>query len=91
LEHAIGLDEICTRAQAGTLQHLFVHPRKFLAQLPAVTADIGSLGRLRNGMQVNLPEYSNAPMVRIFSGPSELVAIGKRLAGTLFQPATVLD
>jgi tRNA pseudouridine55 synthase len=90
LEHAIGFDEICARAQAGPIQQLFVHPRKFLVHLPAVTTDAGTLCRMRNGMQVNLPEYSNAPMVRIFSGPSDLVAIGKRLAGTLFQPATVL-
>jgi tRNA pseudouridine55 synthase len=41
-------------------------------------------------MQVNLPEYSDAALVKIFTGQRELVAIGKRVAGTLFQPAVVL-
>jgi len=55
-----------------------------------VTADEQTVGRIRNGMQVNLPEYSDAALVKIFAGQRELVAIGKRVAGTLFQPAVVL-
>jgi tRNA pseudouridine55 synthase len=41
-------------------------------------------------MQVNLPEYSGAERVKIFAGQRELAAIGKRVAGTLFQPVVVL-
>ena len=67
-----------------------VHPRKLLADMPAVTVDENTAGRLRNGMQVNLPEFSAAPMVRVFTGPTELFAIGKRIAGTLMQPTLVL-
>ena len=41
-------------------------------------------------MQINLPEFTQAPIVKIFHGQGELVAIGKRIAGTLFQPTIVL-
>jgi tRNA pseudouridine55 synthase len=45
---------------------------------------------MRNGMQINLPEFTQAPLVKIFLGQRELVGIGKRIAGTLFQPTVVL-
>lgn len=66
------------------------HPRALLPELPAVTADAFALGRLRNGAAVNLPEFSLAPMVKIFEGQRNLVAMGRRIAGTLFQPVVVL-
>ena len=66
------------------------HPRTILPELPSVTADNQTLARLRNGMQINLPEFTRAPLVKIFEGQRELVAIGKRIAGTLFQPTIVL-
>jgi len=52
--------------------------------------DEQAAGRLRNGMQVNLPEYSGAPLVKVFTGPAELLGIAKRIAGTLMQPIVVL-
>jgi tRNA pseudouridine55 synthase len=58
--------------------------------MPAVTADEATVGRIRNGMQVNLPEYSAAPLVKIFEGQRELIAVGRRVAGTLFQPFVVM-
>jgi len=67
------------------------HPRELLPELPAVTADDLSAGRLRNGMAVNLPEFSSSPLVKIFFGQHELIAVGKRIAGTLFQPKVVLS
>jgi len=33
-----------------------------------------------------LPEFSRAPLVKVFAGQRELVGIAKRVAGTLFQP-----
>ena len=42
--------------------------------------------KLRNGMAVNLPEFSGAPLVKIFASQHELAAIGKRIAGTLIHP-----
>lgn len=88
LEEALTLDEV--EGLAGELEPRMVHPRTLLKEMPAVTADEATLGRLRNGMQVNLPEYSDAERVKIFAGQRELAAIGKRVAGTLFQPVVVL-
>ena len=58
--------------------------------MPAVTGDSVALGRLRNGAQANLPEFSAAPLVKVFAGPRELVGIARRVAGTLFQPVVVM-
>ena len=68
-----------------------VHPRTLLPELGSVTADAATLLRLRNGMQVNLPEFSCAPEVKVFASQAELVAIARRVAGTLFQPVVVLS
>jgi tRNA pseudouridine55 synthase len=90
LEHALPLETMDALAAQGQLESGLAHPRTLLPEMPAVTADEQTVGRIRNGMQVNLPEYSDAPLVKIFAGQRELVAIGKRVAGTLFQPAVVL-
>jgi len=73
------------------LEALCVHPRDLLKEMPSVTADAGVLGRLRNGAQANLPEFSRAPLVKVFADQRELVGIAKRVAGTLFQPVVVLS
>jgi len=78
---------------AGNLEALTglcVHPRNLLPEMPAVTGDAMTLGRLRNGAQANLPEFSQASLVKVFAGQSELVGIAKRVAGTLFQPVVVM-
>jgi tRNA pseudouridine55 synthase len=67
-----------------------IHPRSLLAEMPSVTGDAMSLGRLRNGAQANLPEFSCASMVKVFAGQRELVGIARRVAGTLFQPVVVM-
>jgi tRNA pseudouridine55 synthase len=90
LEQALSLDEVEALAAEGKLEERMPHPRMLLPELPAVTADEQTVGRIRNGMQVNLPEYSGAALVKIFEGQRELVAVGKRVAGTLFQPFVVL-
>jgi tRNA pseudouridine55 synthase len=87
LTEAQSLDELKPLAgNEGALQALCVHPRSLLPELPSVTGDALALGRLRNGAQANLPEFSNAPLVKVFAGQNELVGIVKRVAGTLFQP-----
>ncbi len=75
----------------GGLEALCVHPRSFLREMPSVTADERTLGRLRNGLQANLAEYSRAPLVKVFAGQRELAGIVKRIAGTLFQPVVVIQ
>jgi tRNA pseudouridine55 synthase len=89
IEDAIPLADV-ESASADTLEAYMPHPRTLLPELPAVTADAFAIGRVRNGAAVNLPEFSAAPMVKIFEGQRNLIAIGKRIAGTLFQPVVVL-
>ncbi len=72
------------------LENLCVHPRTLLPEMPAVSGDGQALGRLRNGAQANLPEFSAAPLVKVFAGPREMVGIARRVAGTLFQPVLVM-
>ena len=72
------------------LESLCVHPRLLLPDMPSVTGDAIALGRLRNGAQANLPEFSRAALVKVFAGQKELVGIAKRVAGTLFQPVVVM-
>ena len=91
LDHAITVDEL--KSLAGTpaaIQQRLPHPRTLLPHMPCVTVDEQSAGRLRNGMQVNLPEFSSAELVKVFTSPTDLVAIVRRVAGTLMQPVTVL-
>ena len=45
---------------------------------------------IRAGRAVNLPEMSRAPLVKVFYGQRELVAIATRIAGTLFHAGMVL-
>jgi tRNA pseudouridine55 synthase len=90
IEQAIPLDEAESLAREGRLAAHLPHPRTLVPELPSVTADEQTLARLRNGMQINLPEFTQAPLVKVFHGQRELVAIGKRIAGTLFQPTIVL-
>lgn len=91
LDDARGLDELERLAgNQDALESACVHPRLLLKEMPAVTADENVLGRLRNGAQANLPEFSNAAMVKVFAGQRELVGIAKRVAGTLFQPVVVM-
>jgi tRNA pseudouridine55 synthase len=69
---------------------IFVHPRKLLPALPAVTADDEAASKIRHGMPVNLAEFSRAREVKVFSGQRDLIAIATRVAGTLFHPRIVL-
>lgn len=89
LQHAITVDQL-KRASPGELEGLLPHPRTLLPEMPAVTVDEQLAGRLRNGMQVNLPDFSQAALVKVFTSPTELLAIVKRVAGTLMQPVVVM-
>jgi len=91
LAQAIMLDEL--KALAGTpdeIERRLPHPRTLLPEFPSVTIDEHTAGRLRNGMQINLPDFSGASMVKVFTNPVELLGIAKRVAGTLMQPIVVL-
>jgi len=87
LDQAWTLDEL---AELNPVEKASIHPRAILPEMPAVSADAVALGRLRNGGQTNLPDFSDAELVKVFSGQRNLAAIAKRVAGTLFQPQIVL-
>jgi tRNA pseudouridine55 synthase len=91
LAQAHTLDELSLLAgNLEALERLCLHPRSLLPEMPSVTGDELALGKLRNGAQANLPEFSSAQLVKVFAGQHELVGIAKRVAGTLFQPVVVL-
>jgi tRNA pseudouridine55 synthase len=84
------IDQVGEAMKADAVEDLFVHPRKLLPQLPAVTANEETAAHIRHGRAVNLPELSGAPQVKVFNGQKELIAIATRVAGTLFHPGIVL-
>jgi tRNA pseudouridine55 synthase len=91
VEDAHTLDEIARRMAGGAgLGDYLIHPRLILPHMPAVTAPPEAAARVRNGGAVNLPEMSEAKLVRVFANQSDLLAIASRIAGTLFQPKVVL-
>lgn len=89
LGQAITIDELKTLS-AGDLEDRLPHPRTLLPEMPSVTVDEHTAGKLRNGLQVNVPDFSQAPLVKVFTSPTDLLAIGRRIAGTLVQPIVVM-
>jgi len=90
LEDAHTLEDLESVPAGDSWDGMFLHPRLILPEFPAVTAPPEALARLKHGAAVNLPEFSKALTVRVFAGQRELLAIAKRVAGTLFQPKIVL-
>jgi tRNA pseudouridine55 synthase len=90
LDEAHSLEMIEQATREGGLEKCFLHPRLVLPEFPAVTAPAESIARLRNGGAVNLPEFTKAATVRVFASQREMLAIARRVAGTLFQPKIVL-
>src|SRR5580698_4698616 len=90
LADAHPLEELDAAFKRGETDDLFIHPRKLLPQFPCVTANDEMAARIRTGRPVNLPELSQARMVKVFAGQRELIAIATRVAGTLFHAKIVL-
>lgn len=89
LSQSLIVDELKALASAE-IEARLPHPRAMLPDLPSVVVDELTAGRIRNGMQVNVQELSAAPLIKIFSGPRDLLCIARRIAGTLVQPVVVL-
>ena len=89
LTDAIPLDDL-KELTPRVIEERLVHPRLLLPAMPAATVDEATAGRIRNGMQVNVPEFSRAPLVKLFTNGRDLLAIARRVAGTLVQPTVVL-
>jgi len=90
LSDAHTLEELATSIKTDQTDNLFIHPRKLLPQFPCVTASEEMAARIRTGRPVNLPELSQARLVKVFVGQRELLAIATRVAGTLFHAKLVL-
>jgi tRNA pseudouridine55 synthase len=90
LADAHTLEELAAAVERGQIAELFIHPRKLLPQFPSVTANDEMAARIRSGRPVNLPELSQARMVKVFAGQRELIAIATRVAATLFHAKIVL-
>jgi tRNA pseudouridine55 synthase len=87
------LDQAVTLAsleQAVAPVDCLVQSAHILPSIPAMLVDEATAGRMKNGMSVNLPEFSRAPLLRILHPQDKIFAIAKRMAGTLFAPQTVL-
>lgn len=89
LAQAISIDKLKTLT-ATEIADCLPHPRTLLPEMPNITVDDQTAGKIRNGMQVNLPDFSAASLVKIFTTPVDLLAIGRRIAGTLMQPIVVM-
>jgi len=89
LEQSITLDDLKALTPAE-IESRLPHPRAILPDMPCVTVDEKTAGRIRNGMQVNVPEFSQASLIKVFTGPRDLLCIARRIAGTLVQPEIVL-
>ena len=90
LERAHTLEDVAQAAAQARVADLFVHPRQLLPAIPAVTADDLTLGHIRFGRYVNLPEFSRAPWVKVFASQSNLICMARRVAGSRFHPKVVL-
>src|SRR5262249_21123379 len=90
LTDAHALEEVADAAEQGRAATLFVHPRKLLPAIPCMTVNDEAAAMIRCGRAVNLPEFSQAPQVKVFYGQAEMIAVARRVAGTLFHPGIVL-
>ena len=89
LADAHTLDQLAV-ATAEAREEFFLHPRKLLPGIPAVTANDEQVALIQCGRAVNLPEMSKSKYVKVFRGQREIIAIASRVAGTLFHPKIVL-
>lgn len=84
------LSDILDSDKPAAIPQPYLHPRQILKGFPSVTAAPQAIAAIRNGRSINLPEFSEAPLVKVFADQQLLVAVVQRIAGTLFQPRVVL-
>ncbi|MGI4826594.1 MAG: tRNA pseudouridine(55) synthase TruB [Janthinobacterium lividum] len=89
LEEAIPITELKSLSPEQ-IESRCIHPRLLLPEMPSVIVDETVSGKIRNGMQANVPEFSRAPLLKLFTSPQDLLGIARRVAGTLVQPTVVL-
>jgi len=89
LAESITVDDL-KRLMPAEIEARLPHPRTILPQMPSVMVDAQTAGRIRNGMQANVPEFSQAERIKLFTGQREMLGIVRRIAGTLVQPEIVM-
>jgi tRNA pseudouridine55 synthase len=88
LDQAIELGALEAKSK-DDLQSLMLDPRRVLKQMDSVVLRSEDTERIRHGNSCNLPAFGAAEYAKVFDG-ADLIAIAKRVAGTLFQPKVVL-
>ena len=89
LAESITVDDL-KRLMPAEIEARLPHPRTILPQMPSVMVDAQTAGRIRNGMQVNVPDFSQSERIKLFTGQRDMLAIVRRIAGTLVQPEIVM-
>ncbi len=89
LADAVTLEQLEADARHGLAAGRLLPARQLLPEMPAIVAPSEAAARLLQGRTANLPEFSPARRIRIFTAAGELLAIGTRVAGSLFQPELV--
>ena len=90
LEDAHTLEQVAEGVSQGGIDELLVHPRRVLPEIPCVTADEDTVGKIRHGRSINLAEFSKSKWVKVFAGQADLICVASRVAGSLFHPKVVL-
>ncbi len=83
------LEELAAMAEAGTLPTALLPATRLLPEFPAVVAPPEAVAKLLHGHAANLPEFTRAPRVRVFASNGQLLALARRVAGSLFHPQVV--
>ena len=83
LEQAVTLEGLEELARDGRAEEALAPALQLLPELPRVIAPLEAVGKLLQGRAANLPEFSQAPLIRIFAPDQRLLAIGSRIAGRL--------
>ncbi len=89
LADAVTLAQLELDARQGLAAARLLPARQLLPEMPAIVAPPEAAARLLQGRAANLPEFSPARRIRIFTAGGDLLAIGARVAGSLFQPELV--
>ena len=86
LEDAHTFEEIEAGAKRGMSKNFLYIPASCCPACPGVTASEEAAAYLRNGRAVKCPEFSSAPMVKVFGGQREIIAIATRVAARFSIP-----
>lgn len=91
LDRAVTIQELEDRAISLDPGNYIIHPKDLLPSFPSVVADLADQIGIRHGIPVHLLTETDTSWVKVFGSDNELLAIARRVEGTLFQPRVVFD